>query len=89
MQNPLLQNRLPILIRLHHAGITYSAICLAGRDGCSKVRRSFRLGDQFLDMGRSATNVIGNTLATAAIAKWEGEQVDLPELEAALAPKVA
>ena len=45
--------------------------------------------DQFLDMGRSATNVIGNTLATAAIAKWEGEQVDLPELEAALAPKVA
>jgi Na+/H+-dicarboxylate symporter len=45
--------------------------------------------DQFLDMGRSATNVIGNTLATAAIAKWEGEQVDLPELEAALAPKAA
>ena len=43
--------------------------------------------DQFLDMGRSATNVIGNTLATAAIAKWEGEQVDLPKLEAAHAPK--
>ena len=45
--------------------------------------------DQFLDMGRSATNVLGNTLATAAIAKWEGEQVDLEELEAALAPKAA
>src|SRR2546426_2501167 len=45
--------------------------------------------DQFLDMGRSATNVIGNTLATAAIAKWEGERVDLGELEAALAPKAA
>ena len=29
--------------------------------------------DTFLDMGRSATNVIGNTLATAAVAKWEGE----------------
>jgi Na+/H+-dicarboxylate symporter len=38
-------------------------------------------------MGRSATNVIGNTLATAVIAKWEGEEVDLTELEAALAPK--
>ena len=43
--------------------------------------------DPLLDMGRSATNVIGNTLATAAIAKWEGERVDLGELEAALAPK--
>lgn len=28
--------------------------------------------DQFLDMGRSATNVIGNSLATAVVAKWEG-----------------
>ena len=27
--------------------------------------------DVFLDMGRTATNVIGNSLATAAIAKWE------------------
>ena len=32
--------------------------------------------DQFLDMGRSATNVIGNSLATAVVAKWEGEKVD-------------
>jgi len=31
--------------------------------------------DQFLDMGRSATNVIGNSLATAVVAKWEGEAV--------------
>jgi len=31
--------------------------------------------DQFLDMGRSATNVIGNSLATAVVAKWEGEDV--------------
>ena len=29
--------------------------------------------DQFLDMGRSATNVVGNAVATAAVAKWEGE----------------
>ena len=28
--------------------------------------------DHFLDMGRSATNVLGNSIATAAIAKWEG-----------------
>jgi Na+/H+-dicarboxylate symporter len=28
--------------------------------------------DQFLDMGRTATNVIGNSIATAVIAKWEG-----------------
>ncbi|MBS0395669.1 MAG: dicarboxylate/amino acid:cation symporter, partial [Proteobacteria bacterium] len=29
--------------------------------------------DQFLDMGRSATNVIGNSIATAVVASWEGE----------------
>lgn len=29
--------------------------------------------DVFLDMGRTATNVIGNSLATAVIAKWEGK----------------
>jgi Na+/H+-dicarboxylate symporter len=29
--------------------------------------------DQFLDMGRTMTNVIGNGIATAAVAKWEGE----------------
>ena len=28
--------------------------------------------DTFLDMGRSATNVIGNSLAAAVIDKWEG-----------------
>ncbi len=31
--------------------------------------------DTFLDMGRSATNVIGNSLATAVVAKWEGQIV--------------
>ncbi len=29
--------------------------------------------DQFLDMGRTAVNVIGNCLASAIVAKWEGE----------------
>jgi Na+/H+-dicarboxylate symporter len=29
--------------------------------------------DQFIDMARSATNVVGNSIATAVIAKWEGE----------------
>ncbi|MGF6529206.1 dicarboxylate/amino acid:cation symporter [Variovorax sp. PvP013] len=28
--------------------------------------------DQFLDMGRTATNVIGNGIASAVVAKWEG-----------------
>ncbi|QNE31846.1 dicarboxylate/amino acid:cation symporter [Sphingomonas sp. NBWT7] len=29
--------------------------------------------DHFLDMGRSATNVVGNAVASAVIAKWEGQ----------------
>jgi Na+/H+-dicarboxylate symporter len=29
--------------------------------------------DQILDMGRTATNVVGNSIATAVVAKWEGE----------------
>ena len=28
--------------------------------------------DHFLDMGRTATNVLGNAVASAAVAKWEG-----------------
>jgi Na+/H+-dicarboxylate symporter len=36
--------------------------------------------DTFLDMGRSATNVIGNTLATSVVAKWEGELAPVPTL---------
>ena len=31
--------------------------------------------DHFLDMGRTATNVLGNAIATAAVAKWE-EAID-------------
>ncbi|MEI7981472.1 MAG: cation:dicarboxylase symporter family transporter, partial [Bacteroidota bacterium] len=29
--------------------------------------------DELMDMARTATNVIGNCLATVVIAKWEGE----------------
>jgi len=34
--------------------------------------------DHFLDMGRSATNVVGNAVASVAVAKWEGT-LDAPE----------
>jgi len=34
--------------------------------------------DHFLDMGRSATNVVGNAVASVIIAKWEG-QLDMLE----------
>lgn len=32
--------------------------------------------DPLLDMGRSATNVLGNAMATAVVSKWEGELKD-------------
>ena len=34
--------------------------------------------DQFLDMGRSATNIVGNAVATSVITKWEG-MLEKPE----------
>ena len=48
--------------------------------------------DQFLDMGRSATNVIGNSLAASAVAKFEkdlGPATDDAEAEAQPATAVA
>jgi len=54
--------------------------------------------DQFLDMGRTAINVVGNSIATAVVAKWEGQlgetDVDLviggePLDETDLAPTTA
>jgi Na+/H+-dicarboxylate symporter len=33
--------------------------------------------DQFLDMGRTATNVVGNAVASVVVARWEG-QLDTP-----------
>ncbi|MBY4598940.1 dicarboxylate/amino acid:cation symporter [bacterium BD-1] len=38
--------------------------------------------DHFLDMARSATNVIGNSVATAVVSKWEGQlraEGEIPE----------
>ncbi|TWI61462.1 Na+/H+-dicarboxylate symporter [Pseudoduganella lurida] len=42
--------------------------------------------DHFLDMARSATNVIGNSIATAVVAKWEGELTAPAEKDVATAP---
>lgn len=40
--------------------------------------------DHLLDMGRSATNVVGNSVAAAVVAKWEGELDEIdPEAEGA------
>lgn len=41
--------------------------------------------DHFLDMARSATNVIGNGIATAVVAKWEGDLAD-PNKDPAISP---
>jgi Na+/H+-dicarboxylate symporter len=38
--------------------------------------------DTFLDMGRSATNAVGNSIATAVVAKWEGELMSEEEAQA-------
>ena len=48
--------------------------------------------DQFLDMGRTATNVVGNSIATAVVATWEGELVtpaieEVPALIPELRPR--
>ncbi|MCC2976102.1 dicarboxylate/amino acid:cation symporter [Sphingomonas sp. PL-96] len=44
--------------------------------------------DHFLDMGRTATNVIGNAIAATVIAKWEGglDPAEPAEIEPAHAP---
>ena len=46
--------------------------------------------DAFMDMGRTATNVIGNSIACAVIANWEGllsnPKEDQPAVEAVLGP---
>ncbi|WP_104012689.1 dicarboxylate/amino acid:cation symporter [Burkholderia anthinoferrum] len=38
--------------------------------------------DTFLDMGRSATNAVGNSIASAVVAKWEGELMSESEARA-------
>ncbi|MCA1326924.1 dicarboxylate/amino acid:cation symporter [Herbaspirillum sp. alder98] len=39
--------------------------------------------DTFLDMGRSATNAVGNSIASAVVAKWEGGLLSEEEASAA------
>jgi Na+/H+-dicarboxylate symporter len=39
--------------------------------------------DHLLDMGRSATNVVGNSVASAVVARWEGELEPEPQPEPA------
>jgi Na+/H+-dicarboxylate symporter len=41
--------------------------------------------DTFLDMGRSATNAVGNSIASAVVAKWEGALLNEDEATAHLA----
>ena len=52
--------------------------------------------DHFLDMGRSATNVVGNAVAATVVAKWEGEldpiqpaDIDPPQSPTHTGPKPA
>ncbi|WP_293907039.1 dicarboxylate/amino acid:cation symporter [Phenylobacterium sp.] len=40
--------------------------------------------DHLLDMGRSATNVVGNSVAAAVVARWEN-QIEVPAAEPAVA----
>jgi Na+/H+-dicarboxylate symporter len=40
--------------------------------------------DTFLDMGRSATNAVGNSIASAVVAKWEGALMTEQEAQAHL-----
>jgi Na+/H+-dicarboxylate symporter len=44
--------------------------------------------DHFLDMGRSATNVVGNAVASSVVARWEGnlDPAEPPEIEPPHAP---
>ena len=44
--------------------------------------------DHFLDMGRSATNVIGNSVATAAVSRWEGQLRDEGDIPGDLAEAI-
>ena len=44
--------------------------------------------DHFLDMGRSATNVVGNAVASSVVARWENElgSERSPDIEPAPTP---
>ena len=44
--------------------------------------------DHFLDMGRSATNVVGNAVAASVVARWEGgfDPIEPADIEPPHAP---
>ena len=44
--------------------------------------------DELMDMARTAVNVTGNCLASAVIARWEGEFIDNPAPEQVLVEKI-
>jgi Na+/H+-dicarboxylate symporter len=44
--------------------------------------------DNLLDMGRSATNVVGNSVASAVVARWEN-QIEAPKTEAEVIAEAA
>lgn len=44
--------------------------------------------DQFLDMGRTATNVVGNAVASVVVARWEGQLNNPAEAEPDVRPIV-
>jgi len=44
--------------------------------------------DALMDMGRTVVNVVGNCLASAVVARWEGEfRTEIPSAEAVAALK--
>jgi proton glutamate symport protein len=62
------------------AGVSRAAIIIllgaADQFGLPTAPILLLLGvDQFLDMGRTAMNVIGNCLASAVVARWEGDPI--------------
>jgi Na+/H+-dicarboxylate symporter len=59
-----------VAVTLHYFAIPDSAIALV------------IAVDHVLDMGRSATNVVGNSVAAAAIAKWESRNEPQPDFAA-------
>ena len=63
------------------AGVSRAAIVVlaatAATFGLPLAGVALLLGvDQFLDMGRTAVNVLGNCLAAAVVARWEGEALE-------------
>jgi hypothetical protein len=72
------QGALPVVTGKGVAGVSRGSIMIvfAAADSLvlPKEPMLLLLGvDQFLDMGRTTMNVVGNCLASAVIAKWEGE----------------